>query len=113
GVYYPPHTHDAHEIYYCISGQLTLRHGLKEDAFDLKATGYSITPVNRLHSLQTHLEPVLLLYIWIGEVACPVWLWEQNARSGWQRRQWERLPDGRLHPGRLEDITREALENAD
>lgn len=92
GVHYPLHTHQSSEIYYCLSGRLTIQHGTDGAPFDLNPGEYSVTPSHRLHALTTHDEPVLLVYVWHGDLAAPIWLWEQNDQPGWTRTSWKRTP---------------------
>jgi quercetin dioxygenase-like cupin family protein len=94
GIHYPPHTHGASEVYYCLSGTLTLRHGRQGPPFDLTPGQLSLTPPHRLHSLTTGPRPVLMLYAWIGEVDSPNWWWAEDAAGNWRRACWERQPDG-------------------
>lgn len=94
GIHYPLHTHGASEIYYCLSGTLTLLHGRQGPPFDLTPGQLSLTPPHRLHSLTTGPRPVLMLYAWIGEVDSPNWWWAEDAAGNWRRACWERQPDG-------------------
>jgi quercetin dioxygenase-like cupin family protein len=112
GLHYPLHTHGASEIYYCMSGTLTLRHGTGGTPFDLHPGDYSVTPAHRLHSLDTGNRPVLLLYVWIGDVDAPNWWWEQQPVGGWQRVNWSRTPDGSWARTRAELVTEAHLRQA-
>ncbi len=111
GIHYPLHTHAAAEVYYGLSGQLTLRHGLAGAPFELNAGGYSVTPPGRLHSLTTGSGPVLLAYLWAGDVDAPIWVWEDHP-AGWQRVNWARRPDGSWARARIEPVTPDALREA-
>ena len=91
-VHYPLHTHEAAEVYLCVSGRLQLRHGIQAATFDITPGQLSITPSGRVHELNTHKEPTLLAYIWIGDLMTPTWWWEQTRTGGWQRTSWERIP---------------------
>lgn len=93
GVFYPEHTHAAEELYLCLSGTLTLEHGLDGAPFTIDPGGYSVTPPHRLHTLKTGDDPVLLLYVWRGDLLGPIWVWER-AGEAWQRVQWHRPPGG-------------------
>ncbi|MFQ5566368.1 MAG: dimethylsulfonioproprionate lyase family protein, partial [Paracoccaceae bacterium] len=94
GIHYPLHTHGAAELYYCMSGRLALQHGTAGTPFELRPGDCSVTPTHRLHSLDTGAGPVLLLYVWIGDVDSPNWWWERRPEGGWRRVNWSRTPDG-------------------
>lgn len=112
GIEYPLHTHAAAEMYYCISGTLTLQHGIDGKRFDVPAGSYSITPPHRLHALWTSHEPVLLLYTWIGEINCPIWLWEDDNSGGWVRNSWKRSPGQSWQVEHSESVTPEVMREA-
>jgi quercetin dioxygenase-like cupin family protein len=112
GIHYPLHTHGATEIYYCMSGRLTLQHGTGGAPFDLRPGDYSVTPAHRLHSLATGEGPVLLLYVWTGDVDAPNWWWEQRPTGGWLRINWSRTPDGSWAKIRSELVTPAHLRQA-
>jgi quercetin dioxygenase-like cupin family protein len=105
GIHYPLHTHGANEVYYCLSGSLTLQHGLGGAPFELTPGKLSNTPPHRLHSLTTGKRPVLMLYAWIGEVDSPNWWWEQDGNGGWTRARWSRNPDGSWAKTGAEPVT--------
>ncbi|MFK7937774.1 MAG: dimethylsulfonioproprionate lyase family protein [Roseovarius sp.] len=86
---YPAHTHAADEVYLCLSGQLTIRHGVSEPPITLSPGMASITPSERLHSLHTGSEPVILAYVWHGELGAPNWWWHRDASGDWMREQWQ------------------------
>lgn len=112
GIHYPLHTHAAAEVYYGLAGRLTLRHGLDGAAFDVTPGGYSVTPPHRLHSLTTGERPVLLAYLWAGEVDAPIWVWENQPGRGRQRVNWARQPDGSWARARVEPVGPEAMREA-
>lgn len=91
---YPLHTHTAPEVYYCVSGKLTLQHGVDGRPFFLHPGEYSITPSERLHSLKTEDEPVLLVYIWLTGPYLENWWWSQEPDGSWARSQWTWRSDG-------------------
>ena len=91
GLHYPVHTHEAEEIYYAISGRLTLQHGLDATPFTIGPGELSRTPPHRLHALTTGEVPVLLLYAWRGDLGAPLWLWQQQG-ADWYRSEWRRVP---------------------
>jgi quercetin dioxygenase-like cupin family protein len=112
GLHYPLHTHGAAEIYYCLSGRLTVQHGTEGTPFELHPGDCSVTPANRLHSLDTGEAPVLLLYVWIGDIDAPNWWWERRPGGGWRRVNWSRTPDGSWARIRAEPVTEAHLRQA-
>ncbi len=86
---YPLHTHLADEIYYCVSGSVTIKHGVAGRSYALSAGGYSVTPSEGLHSLHTSDDPVLLAYVWRGALDAPNWWWHQDATGQWIREHWQ------------------------
>ncbi len=112
GLHYPLHTHGAAEIYYCLSGRLTLQHGTKGTPFELHPGDCSVTPANRLHSLDTGEAPVLLFYVWIGDIDAPNWWWERRPEGGWWRVNWSRRPDGSWAKTVSEPVTEAHLRQA-
>jgi len=91
---YPLHSHAAEELYFGLSGRLTLQHGTQGEPFTIDGTSWSVTPSNRLHSLRTGDEPVLLAFIWKGEINAPNWWWAQQEDGSWRRTCWTRTPTG-------------------
>ena len=62
GVVYPPHTHLVDELYYSLSGKLTVKHGILGDQVFLNPGEISITPKGKLHSLSVDgNKPVILV----------------------------------------------------
>ncbi len=92
GVHYPPHTHAAREVYYCLAGDIEIIHRLDEAPVGLSAGLYSETPSGRLHALRTGVNPALLAYIWIGDITAPTWWWAQDDCGQWIRTAWRRKP---------------------
>lgn len=93
-IHYPLHTHVATELYFCLSGTLSLQHGVDGDPFPVRPGDYSITPTERTHALRTGEEPVLLIFAWVGEFAAPIYWWEPDQTGAWRRARWERSPAG-------------------
>lgn len=113
GVSYPLHSHAASEVYHCRSGTLRLQHGVDGEPFEITPGSYSITPSHRLHALEVIGDPVLLSYIWIGEMTAPNWWWSQDEESGgWQRTAWTRIPGEPWKPGLSEPVTDEIMTEA-
>ncbi len=92
---YPLHSHTAPEVYYCVSGRLTLQHGIDGKPFPLLPAEYSITPSERLHALRTDDGPVLLIYIWLQGAKSENWWWAQEPDGSWKRSAWQWQSDGR------------------
>lgn len=112
GLRYPSHTHAACEVYLCLSGELEITHGIDRDAFTLRPGDYSVTPSNTVHSLSTKARPALLVFVWIGEVDAPNWIWERDATGGWTRSQWVRQPNASWSKAATEPVSPEALRFA-
>ncbi|MEM6903483.1 MAG: dimethylsulfonioproprionate lyase family protein [Pseudomonadota bacterium] len=93
-VYYPPHTHEPAEIYYCVSGEVEIQHGIGGALHKLKPGDYSYTPPNRLHSITTNDTPALLAYSWRGDLNAKAWWWEQCNDGSYQRFAWQRNDTG-------------------
>ncbi len=112
GVHYPLHTHAAAEVYLCISGILELRHGIDGDPFHIAPGDYSVTPSGRVHELTTHDAPVLLAYIWIGDLTAPTWWWEQDEDGTWNRTAWKREPGQPWRAVQTEPLTPDDIRAA-
>lgn len=112
GIYYPLHTHPAEEIYYCLSGELEIQHGLEGTPFTIGAGEYSVTPPSRLHALRTKDVPVLIAYTWIGDLRGPNWWWDRDAHGRWQRTAWFRSPGKSWAPERTEPVTDATMAEA-
>ncbi len=113
GVHYPLHTHEAAEVYYCISGTLGLMHGIRRAPFQLHPGEASVTRPHLIHSLTTGSEPVLLAYVWTGAVDAPNWWWACQPDGSWQRTRWQRQPDGRWCARGMEPVSPEVLRAAE
>ena len=92
---YPLHSHTAPEVYYCVSGRLSLQHGIDGKPFPLLPGEYSITPSERLHALRTDDGPVLLIYVWLQGPDSENWWWAQEPDGSWKRSAWQWQSDGR------------------
>ena len=92
---YPLHSHTAPEVYYCVSGRLTLQHGIDGKPFPLLPGEYSITPSERLHALRTDEGPVLLIYVWLPGPKLENWWWARKPDGSWERSAWQWQSDGR------------------
>ncbi|MBY8975466.1 cupin domain-containing protein [Rhodobacteraceae bacterium NNCM2] len=112
GVHYPLHTHEAAEIYYALSGRLEIQHGVSGQAFTLSGGGYSVTPSNRLHALTTGEEPVLMIYLWTGRLACTNWWWARDRAGDWRRTGWQKDQSGAWKVVGAEPVTPAVMAEA-
>ncbi len=82
---YPMHDHGALEIYYVHSGTLDIQNGTDSAPRRLSPGQYSVTPSEVPHALWTGDAPVILLYVWTGEVTAPIWWWVQDEDGVWTK----------------------------
>ncbi|MCZ6863384.1 MAG: dimethylsulfonioproprionate lyase family protein [Alphaproteobacteria bacterium] len=80
---YRMHDHAALKIYYVHSGAVDIQNGTDSAPRCLRPGQYSITPSGVPHALQTGAAPVLLLFVWIGNVTAPIWWWVQGDDGVW------------------------------
>jgi hypothetical protein len=85
GMHYPLHGHEALEIYYSVSGAMSVEHGFAGARHDVEAPGYSITPAGTAHALHVGPEPLLLVYCWTGDLESPVWWWQRTDGGEWRK----------------------------
>lgn len=111
GLHYPLHTHAALEVYYVVSGTLTLRHGRAGTPFRIGPGEHSVTPNHRPHSLTTGDHPCLIVYAWRGPVTEPIWWWEE-AEGDWRRTRWDREVNGRWVRSAAEPLTEAVIREA-
>jgi mannose-6-phosphate isomerase-like protein (cupin superfamily) len=112
GIFYPLHSHAAAEIYCCLSGALQITHGVDGAPFDLAPGNHSVTPPNRLHSLRTGEAPVLVIYVWSGDLMAPNWWWDRDADGNWRRTAWHRAPGEPWKPVHSEPVTAAVMAEA-
>ena len=112
GLHYPLHQHAALELYFVVSGRLTLQYGTRPEPFTLAPGEHSVTPSNTVHALTTHDAPALVIYAWVGEVESPNWWWVEARQGGWDRVCWERQPDAKWIQTRREAVTDAVLAEA-
>ena len=113
GVVYPPHTHLVDELYYSLSGKLTVKHGILGDQVFLNPGEISITPKGKLHSLSVSgNKPVLLLYSWLGNLRAPIWIWKEIEESHWERSMWTRLPGKKWSLSKTQLVSQKLLTSA-
>lgn len=112
GIHYALHTHAAPEIYYCVSGMIEIQHGIDGEPFQLTAGSHSVTPSGRIHSLTTRDEPVVLIYVWIDHMTCPIWIWRQDDAGTWHRDSWRRARGEAWRVEKSEIVTPEEMTAA-
>ncbi len=82
---YPMHDHLADEVYLVVSGAVNIQNGFDAQPRRVSAGDYSITPSGMPHAMRTGNEPVLMIYIWTGQVACDFFWWEHQGTDLWRR----------------------------
>ncbi len=82
---YPMHAHAAVEVYYVHSGTIEIQNGTESVQRRLGPGQYSITPSEAPHALHTGDAPVLLLFVWTGNVTAPIWWWVQGEDGIWTK----------------------------
>lgn len=82
---YLMHDHGALEIYYVHSGTVDIQNGTDAASRRLGPGQYSVTPSEMPHALHTGDAPVLLLFVWTGNVTAPIWWWVQGEDGNWSR----------------------------
>jgi mannose-6-phosphate isomerase-like protein (cupin superfamily) len=85
GHHYPLHGHVADEIYFVVSGPLTVEHGFAGTRVDVAPGRYYRTPSEQPHALHIGDAPVLLVYCWVGDLTAAPWFLEKDAAGRWQR----------------------------
>ncbi|MBV6632005.1 MAG: cupin domain-containing protein [Alphaproteobacteria bacterium] len=109
---YPLHTHEAEEVYYCISGEVDIQHGYDGAPVTLTPGHHSYTPAHRLHGLTTREQPALLAYSWHGDLRCKTWWWARQADGSLHRTAWHRPEGGSWEPQHEEPVDREMFAQA-
>ncbi len=84
-VEYRMHSHAALEIFYVHSGTIDIQNGTESVPRQLEPGQYSITPSGMPHALTTGDAPVLLLYVWTGDMTSPIWWWVQGEDGNWSK----------------------------
>lgn len=66
GIHYPPHRHEAEEVYLLLAGQAEFRMGAVEDAKSAvrRAGEVVYVPSMQTHGFLTKAEPLVVFYIW-------------------------------------------------
>ncbi len=85
GHFYPLHGHVADEIYFVVSGLLTVEHGLKGEKVDIPPGRYYRTPSGEAHALHIGDAPVLLAYCWVGDFDAPIWFLDKDSKGNWNK----------------------------
>ena len=109
---YPLHQHAAEEIYFVVSGHVSIQHGLNGTPAKVSAGEYSVTPPNRLHSLSTGNQICLIVYAWTGEITAPNYWWAHDANGILTRVRWNRSADGLWSRQASETVTLEMMAQA-
>ena len=115
GICYPLHQHDTLEMYYVVSGNISITHGRKKQAFILGPGEFSITPNKQVHSLATSDNPCLISYIWVaggGDLKGPNWWWEEQSDGSWDRICWVRKPDSSWTVTGREKLSEEVISES-
>ena len=82
---YLMHDHAALEVYYVHSGTIDIQNGTESVQRRLVPGQYSITPSEVPHALHTGDAPVLLLFVWTGNVTAPIWWWVKGEDGIWTK----------------------------
>jgi mannose-6-phosphate isomerase-like protein (cupin superfamily) len=82
---YRMHDHAALEVYYVHSGTIGIQNGTESVPRRLGPGQYSITPSEVPHALYTGDAPVLLLYVWTGDMTAPIWWWLKGEDGSWTK----------------------------
>lgn len=85
GHHYPLHGHVADEIYFVLSGRLTVEHGLEGEKVEIPPGRCYRTPSGEAHALHIGSAPVLLAYSWIGDFDAPIWFLERDSEGNWKK----------------------------
>ncbi len=77
-VHYPEHAHPATEVYYPLCGEALWSQGVMEPT--LRSSGDIIYHTSHeTHAMETVDQPLLALYVWIGDVSIPAQLTSGSA----------------------------------
>lgn len=85
GHHYPLHGHVADEIYFVVSGRVTVEHGLAGETVDIAPGRYYRTPSGEAHALHIGDDPVLLAYCWVGDFDAPIWFLDKDSKGTWNK----------------------------
>ena len=91
---YPLHQHAATELYYVLSGSVSLRHVRHAKARHLCKDDFPITAPHQVHELKTKTQPCLIAYIGTDGLTPQNWWWQRLEDGSWDRICWGRTPDG-------------------
>lgn len=84
-VTYPLHDHVADELYYLVSGTAEFQSGFNGEPQRATPGEYSVIPSGMPHRLVTGDAPVLIVYVWTGQIHCDVLWWEHMEGDLWRR----------------------------
>lgn len=82
---YLMHSHAALEVYYVHSGTIDIQNGVDSKPRRLRPGQYSVTPSEMPHALHTGDAPVLILYVWTGNLSAPIWWWIEGDDGHWTK----------------------------
>lgn len=82
---YLMHSHAALEVYYVHSGTIGIQNGVDSKPRRLQPGQYSVTPSETPHALYTGDAPVLILYVWTGDLSAPIWWWIKGEGGHWTK----------------------------
>lgn len=85
GLLYPLHGHEPDEIYFGLSGAMTIEHGYDGARVAVTPGTYYRTPSDHPHALHIGDAPVLIAYCWVGDFSKPVWFAETD-KNGKRRK---------------------------
>lgn len=85
GLLYPLHGHVADEIYFNLSGPLTVEHDLEGEKVAIPPGRYYRTPSGQAHALHMGDAPVLIAYCWVGDFDAPVWFLDKDKKGSWKK----------------------------
>ena len=111
-LHYPLHQHSALELYFVLSGTVTVQHGRRATPRQLGPGDWSITPPHQVHALQSGDQGCLICYLWTEEISDENWWWEQRSDGRWDRVRWRRLADSSWRESHRELLTRAQADQA-
>ena len=111
-LHYPLHQHSALELYFVLSGTMTIQHGRKAKPRHLAPGNWSITPPHQVHALQSGDQGCLIFYMWTDKITDENWWWEERDDGRWDRVCWRRQPDSSWRESHRELLTRAKADQA-
>ena len=111
-LHYPLHQHAALELYFVLSGTVTVQHGRQAAPQRIGPGEWSITPPHQVHALQSGDQGCLIFYLWTDELTDENWWWEERDDGRWDRVCWRRQPDSSWCESHRELLTRAKADQA-